>query len=125
MTAPAPAPPAPADDAAQTLEDVLQQLQAILDGAQGRDLSDDEVARYEALEGRMAAMQRTEQIRRRNAAYRNAAPGQIFQVGNNLVNVATDNRPPDETLERAFNAYLRTGQPNADIVQLRAQGEGT
>lgn len=112
----APTAPAPADDPAQTLEDVLQQLQAIIDGAQGRDLTDAEVERYEALEGRLTAMRRSEQVRRRNESYRNAAPGQVVAVA-----PAKD----DRTLERAFNAYLRTGIPNADITQLRAQGEGT
>lgn len=117
MTAPAPAPAdAPADSPAQSLEDVLQQLQAILDASQGRNLTDDEVARYEALEGQMAAMKRNEEIRKRHAAYRDAAPGQILHV-------ATAKK--DDGLERAFNAFVRTGIPNQDIVQLRAQGEGT
>lgn len=118
MTAPTQTPPAPADDAAQTLQDVLDQLQAILEGAQGRDLTDAEVERYEALEGVMAAKQRTEQIRRRDAAYRNAAPGQILHVGV---------PKQDDGQARAFNAYLRTGRPNQDIsdLQVRAQGEGT
>ncbi len=117
MTAPAPAPAdTPADSPAQTLEDVLQQLQAILEGAANRDLTDDEVARYEALEGRMSAMKRSEEIRKRNAAYRDAAPGQILHV-------ATAKK--DDGLERAFGAFIRTGIPNQDIVQLRAQGEGT
>lgn len=31
----------------------------------------------------------------------------------------------DDTLERAFDAYMRTGQPNADITELRAQSVGT
>lgn len=31
----------------------------------------------------------------------------------------------DDTLERAFTAYLRTGQANADLTELRAQSEGT
>lgn len=117
MTAPAPAPAeTPADSPAQTLEDVLQQLQAILDASQGRDLTDDEVARYEALEGKMATLKRSEEIRKRHAAYKDAAPGQILHVG-----VAKK----DDGLERAFNAYVRTGIPNQDITQLRAQGEGT
>lgn len=116
MTAPTQPADAPADSPAQTLEDVLQQLQAILDASQGRDLTDDEVARYESLEGRMATLKRTEEIRKRHAAYRDAAPGQILHV-------ATAKQ--DDGLERAFNAYMRTGIPNQDIVQLRAQGEGT
>jgi HK97 family phage major capsid protein len=117
MTAPAPAPAdTPADSPAQTLEDVYQALEAILAGAQGRDLTDDEVARYEALEAKMAVQKRNEELLKRHAAYRNAAPGQI-------VHVATAKK--DDGLDRAFNAFMRTGQVNADIAQLRAQGEGT
>lgn len=115
----APAAPAPADDVQSgeplTLEQILGALQDILDQAQGRSLTDDEVARYLALEAKMATQNRSEEIRKRNAAYRNAAPGQILHV-------ATAKQ--DDGLERAFNAYLRTGQENADIVQLRAQSEG-
>jgi HK97 family phage major capsid protein len=116
MTAPTPPAPAPADDPAQTLEDVLQQLQAILDGAQGRDLSEDEVQRYEALEAKMQRMQRTDEIRKRNAAYNTVPAGQFVHVGT---------PKKDDTLERAFVSYLRTGKENADLVQLRAQSEGT
>src|SRR4051812_29272391 len=106
MTAPTQPADAPADSPAQTLQDVLDQLAAILDAAQGRDLTDDEVARYEALEGRMTSMKRSEEIRKRNAAYRDAAPGQILHV-------ATAKQ--DDGLDRAFNAFMRTGQVNADI----------
>jgi HK97 family phage major capsid protein len=39
------------------------------------------------------------------------------------VHIATPKE--DKTLERAFSDWARTGQENADVVQLRAQGEGT
>lgn len=118
MTAPAPAPaPAPpADDPAQTLEDVLQALQAIIDGAQGRSLTTEEADRYEKLEARLAVLKRSGEIAKRNAAYHNAAPGQILHVG-------VDPKP-DDTQERAFRAYLRTGKENSDLVESRAQSEG-
>jgi HK97 family phage major capsid protein len=115
MTAPAQPAPAPADDPAQLLEDILQQLQQIIDGAQGRDLTDDEVQRYEALEGKMERARRTAEVQKRNAAYRAVPAGQILHVA------AAKN---DDTLERAFAAFLRTGQENGDIAELRAQGEG-
>jgi HK97 family phage major capsid protein len=115
----APAAPAPADDVQSgqplTLEQILGALQDILDQAEGRSLTDDEVARYESLEAQMAVTRKSEEIRKRNAAYRDAAPGQILHVAV---------QKQDNGLERAFNAYMRTGQINQDIAQLRAQGEG-
>ena len=39
------------------------------------------------------------------------------------MNVGAEKR--DDTLERAFSSYLRTGKENADLVELRAQSEGT
>lgn len=110
----------------QTTEDILASLQGILDASEGRTLTDDEAGRYEALEGQLQAVQRTEQIRARNTAYNTPAPGQ------HLLHVAP--AKVDDTLERAFEAYLRTGQPNQDIAHLaanrqpgiqNAQSEGT
>lgn len=105
----------------ETTEDILAGLQAILDNAEGRSLTDDEAARYEALEGNLAGAQRTAQIRARNTAYNMPAPGQ------NLVYAGAPAKV-DDTLERAYVAYLRTGQANADISGLRVtndQGVGT
>jgi HK97 family phage major capsid protein len=74
------------------------------------------VQRYEALEAKMQRMQRTDEIRKRNAAYNTVPAGQFVHVGT---------PKKDDTLERAFVSYLRTGKENADLVQLRAQSEGT
>lgn len=66
-----------------------------------------------------ARAQRSRVIRARDAAY------------NTVVNPAGRPRSGparQDTLDRAFGAFLRTGQPNADIADLRvrnAQGEGT
>lgn len=103
-----------------TTEEILAALQAILDGADGRTLTDDEAGRYEALETQLRASQRTNQIRARNTAYNTPAPGQVVHA----VGVPRQ----DDGLERAYEAYLRTGHPNADISGLKvsaAQGEGS
>lgn len=98
----------------KTVEETLAALQAIVDGADGRSLTDDEVAQYEGLEQDLAVAQKSEQVRARNAAY-------------NMVTVpAGVARPsvrPQETLDTAFEAYLRTGVPNADISGLRVTNE--
>lgn len=98
-----------------TIDELIAALQAVLDEAaasEGGDLTDEQVARYEELETQLAAKRRTEEIQKRNAAYKAAAPGQFV----------TGAKPKaDDTLDRAFNAYLRTGRENADLVELRAQ----
>lgn len=100
------------------VDQILEELKAIIEKAEGRSLTDEEVENYEKLEAQLAVAQRSQQIRARQNAYQT--------VGNVHVHVA----PPkaDDGLERAYDAYLRTGQPNADISGLRvtnAQGEGT
>lgn len=102
----------------KTIDDCMAELQAIVDSAEGRSFTDDEVGRYEALEKELESVRKATEIRARQNAY--SMP----------VNVGLYAAPPkaDDGLERAFNHYLRTGQPNADIAGLRvvnAQGEGT
>lgn len=113
MTSPA---PAPADASTMTVEDILAALQSIIDGAAGRSLEDEEVERYETLEGQLKRLQKSDEIAKRQAAYRSVTRSAV------VTGIAPK---ADDGLERAFNHYLRTGQANADIVQLRAQGEGT
>jgi HK97 family phage major capsid protein len=99
-----------------TLEEIVAELKAIVDKAEadGRELTDEEVARYESLEGDLQKRQRTEAIQKRQQAYdtvqRSAIPAASVAVSKG-----------DDTLERAFDHYLRTGQQNSDIVELRAQ----
>lgn len=101
-----------------TIEEIQDALTAILDGAEGRDLTDEEVAQFETLEGNLATAQaqreRTEALRARNAE--RAKP---------VTPALHVDRPKDDTLDAAFTAYLRTGRENADIQELRAaQSEG-
>ena len=100
-----------------TVEEILAALQAIIDDAGGEDqpLTEEQAAAYEALEVQLAAAQRNVQIRNRHAAYHVVTnrPGQ-------------PQRNPGRgagSLMDGFTAYLRSGQPNADISGLHVQGE--
>jgi len=102
-----------------TVEEILAALQAIIDAAAadgGRDLTDDEAQRYEELEAQLTATRRREGIQERHAGY--LAPVRTD------VHVHTGAAREDRTLMRAFEHYLRTGQQNMDLTELRAQGEG-
>lgn len=99
-----------------TLEEIVAALKEIVAKAESeeRPLTDEEATRYEELEGQLKRAQKTDEIKKRQSAYESVRPA---------VNVAA--AKGDDTLERAFNHYLRTGQSNADIVELRAQSVGT
>jgi HK97 family phage major capsid protein len=97
-------------------EEILAELQGILNTADGRTLTDTEADRYEELEKQLQNATRTDQIKARDRAYRTPAPGQSDGYHGD-VNVM------DKGLERAFEAYLRTGQPNQDIAGLRVKNE--
>lgn len=104
-----------------TVEEILAALQAIIDAAKNPDgterpLSDEEAQRYEELEVKLAAVQKDNQIRQRNAAYNTVTtPAHVHVAA----------AKPDDTLERAFNSYMRTGVANQDLTELRAQSVGT
>lgn len=102
-----------------TVEELLAALQAIIDEAaasnEGGALNEEQVARYEELEGKLKAARKNEEIQKRNAAYNTVATPALHTSG----------AKKDDTLERAFSAYLRTGQVNADLTELRAQSVGT
>lgn len=100
-----------------TVEEILAALQAILDGANQQDgtqrsLTDEEVARYEELEGELKRAQKTEELVKRQAAWKS--------VKVNLPVTGTAKADDDE-ISRAFDAYLRTGQKVEGIQ--RAQNE--
>jgi HK97 family phage major capsid protein len=118
-----PAAPAPVDiDSTETMtvEELAAAIQAILDQAVSvdgdeRDLTDDEVRQYEALEKRLARAQRSRQLRERNAARRAPVP---------MMALVQSGPKADNTLDRAYESYLRTGKANQDITHLRAQEVG-
>jgi len=99
-----------------TVEEILAALQAIIDNAGGEDapLTEEQAAAYEALEVQLAAAQRGQAIRARNAAY---------HVVTNRPGQARRNPSAPSSIMDGFTAYLRTGQPNADISGLAAPGE--
>lgn len=99
----------------KTIQEILAAQQDIIDGAEDRSLTDDEATQWETLETELKAAQRSEEIRKRQAAYQ--APNASLAAA---VNVGTVKQ--DDGLERAFGAFLRTGHPNQDITELRAQG---
>lgn len=99
-----------------TVESILEALTAIIAGAEGRDLTDEEVERYEQLEADLAVARRSVEIRSRQVAYETPS----FNVGATLA-VSKDGTE----LDRAFDHYLRTGTANQDIQELRAQQVGT
>jgi HK97 family phage major capsid protein len=102
-----------------TVEEILAAIQAILDAAKGEDgeerpLTEDEVAEVEDLERKLDLARKTEEIVKRNAAYRSSkAPAVI---------TGKTSRGDDE-VARAFDQYLRTGRVS-DMIQ-RAQGEAS
>lgn len=96
-----------------TLEELLEAMRALIEAAGDEPMSEEEMSRYEDLERQVAALRKTEEIRSRQRAY------DTPQV---LKRVATSSK--DDTITRAFDHYLRTGQVNQDIMELRAQGEG-
>lgn len=93
----------------RTVEEILARMQAILDAAAGRSLTDVEATEYEACEGELQNRRRDDQIRARQAAYVAPVPGQYLNVAPTRA---------DDTQEKAFVAYLRTGRGNADISDL-------
>lgn len=100
------------------IEQIIQKMEAIVAqaDAESRSLSDDEVATYEGLEADLAKARKEAELRSRHTAYTTpvAAPAVVTATGKG-----------DEVLERAFEHYLRTGQRNMDLVELRAQGESS
>lgn len=101
----------------KTIEEILAAQQAIVDAAkaENRAMTDDEATQYESLETELRAVTRTQDIEKRQAAY--MAPNGSLQAA---VHVA----PPreDDPEVRAWDAFLRSGQPNAEV---RAQSVGT
>jgi HK97 family phage major capsid protein len=102
-----------------TVEEILAALQAIIEDAGSAPLTEEQTTAYEQLEVQLKGAQKSDEIRKRNAAYNTVrtAPG-----------VPSPSHRPEDTLEKAFNSYLRTGKANADMTQLQptnAQSIGT
>jgi HK97 family phage major capsid protein len=103
----------------RTIEEILNDMNALVATAEGRNFSDEEVSRYETLKSELQRAQNSAAIRDHNTKM-NSPAGSVPRTG-------TGAPRREETIRDGFNAYLRTGQPNADISDLRvtnAQGEG-
>ncbi len=130
MTTPAPAAPA-ADAEPMTVEQIAEAIQAIIDaavaampeGAQGDpELSADQVRSIERLERRLAARRTSDTVLQRARQY--AQPDRAGQIPIGAGVPRKANGKPEDTIERAFDHFMRTGKVNQDIAQLRAQSEG-
>lgn len=100
-------------------EDILADMDAIVQAAEGRSFTDAEADSYEGFRQELVKAQRDEAIRAHNA--------QVNTVQGTAPRTGTPKPRKEETLSQAFNAYLRTGQPNMDLAGLavtNAQGEG-
>jgi HK97 family phage major capsid protein len=102
-----------------TVEEILEAMRAIIEAAEGRNLTDEEATNYEKLEAQLVAARRTAELKARQRAYdtpvRDKALEAVAHIGATKV---------DDTYNKAFNHYLRTGKPNADLIQ-NAQQVGT
>lgn len=102
------------------IEELVAKLTAITDAAtaEKRNLTDEELASYADLEAQIERARVTMDLQKRSAAFvtPNTSLAAVVNVGNTK---------QDDTLERAFTAYLRTGQANADLTELRAQTVGS
>ncbi len=99
-----------------SVEQLVEAMKALVDAATAEDseVTEEEAsARYDEMEKVLTAKRTFGEIQKRQAAY------ETPQV---MRRVATMEK--DDTITRAFEHYLRTGQANQDIVELRAQGEG-
>jgi HK97 family phage major capsid protein len=106
-----------------SIEEIVSALQAIVDGALAEDgaerpLTDEEAARYEELEGQLTMARKSAEIRSRQVAYTTPVRGDHHVY-------AGAGATLDNTVEVAFSAYMRTGQPNSDLTEYRAQSVGT
>lgn len=109
-------------DTLLSVEDIHDALSAIVDAAEGRDLTDEESAEIEALE---ADLVKAQAKRDRTEAFR-ARQAERAKIATPALHVKGSPAESSGTLDAAFTNYLRTGRENADIQQLRAaQSEGT
>lgn len=99
-------------------DEIFARMQGIMDAANGRSLTDEECTNYEKLETELAEAKRHNEIAARHNAYATPVASAIHVAA----------PKPDNGLDKAYEAYLRTGIPNADISGLRvsnAQSEGS
>lgn len=101
-----------------TIAEIQERMDAIVAPAQAetRGLKPEEVEAYEAAEQELLQASASAATLKRHQAYKTPI------IDSEVVTAVAK---PDAELERAFDHFLRTGQKNMDIAQLRAQNEGT
>lgn len=122
-----------------TLEELLAELQKLMEAAtaEGRPLTEEEVDRAEDLENQVALIKRGQLVQARVAALqatdnthlRGVLTGAAQPGGAGPVLYGTARTEPSaadqDTLNRAFDQYVRTGIPAEEMTHFRAQGTGT
>lgn len=98
---------------AMTVDELLEAMRALIEAAGDEPMAEEDMERYEDLNRQLELAQKDVEIRARQKAY------ETPQV---MRRVATAEK--DDTINRAFEHYLRTGQINQDMTELRAQSEG-
>lgn len=110
----------------ETIEEIFEAMTALTDLAdsENRDLTAEEVGQYEKHEKALKTKQASAHVRARQSAYTmTVVPAGVPQPRR----ADREDQGERTDLDRAFEAYLRTGQPNQDISGLRvqmAQSEG-
>lgn len=104
-------------------EQIMAAMRELVAAADGRTMTDEEVRAYDAL-AQDLAQARTDQVRARQAELEAPSPTNI-----SASRVASPRkRETDDSIDAAFNHFLRTGRPNNDLSDLRvtnAQTVGT
>jgi HK97 family phage major capsid protein len=132
----------------RSTDEILADMNALLDGAAGRDLTDDEINQWETLDTELKAAQLAEARGRATdtgsgseptpapeptpatataAARRHATASIRAQHEAYTTVVIPAGRPsatrrPEETIDTPYRHYLRTGRGNADIADLWVAG---
>lgn len=63
-----------------SVDEIMASMTQIIDGAEGRPLTDDEVSQYEALEASLSASRRDSEVRARQQAYNMPAPADLQNI---------------------------------------------
>src|SRR5262245_26875597 len=107
------APPAPADHVTATRDEIMSEMGDIAGHLKERNLTNAEADRYVELEGQLAAVNRSQQIRSRHDAYDTPAPGQPALLGGGQAG------GPTAFTERGFYNGPRSLTPDpAGMVEL-------
>lgn len=99
------------------LAQLIEELQALLAAVESeeRELTEEEAERADELNNKIEAAKARKEIQTRSQGF-------VKPTG---VAFHTADSRKDDTYDRAFDHYLRTGQTNSDLIQFRDQNVGT